>query len=484
MWPASGAPTKSGARADATDGLGVKKYPILGADGAKLVKEDLETGWSIGGAADDLARTQFAQIVTEATNRSGYVIPEQDIGGLVQTNGATGQVLVKPFTAFRSGLTSGTQQDLLSAYYAGSTETVTTPLPGVGNHRWDLLYAIIAETDSDSESRLVENPGTEVIAAQTVNTRHKSVVTLAWVQGTAAGTGTTPYPAGNFPALPTPSAGQAHIPIAYVHVSYSATPSTVSYGVDAIINDPQHAKMNPLVGGVSVGSVGLVQLDVTPNYGRLGDTKGLVTGTGTPWTTGTGNRPGFFLEPVLGETKVYLLLDFRGGGAIGSAWAVINQPILDPADTTSAIYRRLGPYSLSDRIFEGRLFPASSDATENWAWNQAASAGNRVFPTRHAHTATHPSPIEGLGNTVYKNGDFETASGFTAGDWFLACLFKDVLSSGTNSDIALLVRKAAGGGYTQGAMYVATREATNGDIEGRAFWGHVTMTTRLNAFGF
>lgn len=464
----------------------MKKYPILGANGAKLVKEDLETGWSVGGVADDLARAQFAQITTEATNRSGYVVPEQDLGGLVQTNGATGQVLVKPFTAFRSGLTSGTQQDLLSAYYSGSTETVPTPLPVAGNHRWDLLYAIISETDTDSESRLVENPSTEVIAAQTVNTRHKSSVTLAWVQGTSTATATTPYPAASFPALPTPSAGTAVIPLAYVHVSYSATPSTVSYGVNAIINDPQHAKLNPLVGGVSVGSVGLVQHDATPNYGRLGDTKGLVTGTGAVWTTGSGNRPGYFLEPVLGETKVYLLLDFRGGGSIGSSWAVINQPILDPADSTSAIYRRLGPYSLLDRIYEGRLFPASADATENWAFNQAASAGNRVFPTRHARTgpALHPSPVEGLGNSIYPNADFDTAAAFATGDWLLACLFKDVLSSGTNSDIALLVRKASGGGFTQGAMYVATREATNGDIEGRAFWGHVTMTTRLNAFGF
>lgn len=464
----------------------MKTYPILGADGAKLVKEDLEAGWSAAGTVDDIVRAQLAQILTEATNRSGYVVPEQDLGGLVQTNGATGQVLVKPFTAFRSGLTTGTQQDLLSAYYAGSTETVPTPLPTVGNHRWDLLYAIIAEQDTTSESRLVENPSTEVIAAQTVNTRHKSVVTLAWVQGTSASTGTTPYAAANFPALPTPSAGQAVIPLAYIHVSYSATPSTVTYGVNAIINDPTAAKLNPLNGATSVGSAGLVQVSSTPAYSRLGDVKGLVTGSGSPWTTGAGNRPGYFLEPVLGETKVYLLLDFRGGGSIGSSWAVINTPIIDPADSTSAIFRKLGPYSLLDRIFEGRIFPATSDITENWAFNQAAGAANRVFPTTHARSgpALHPSPVEGLGNSIYPNADFDTAAAFATGDWLLACLFKDVLSSGTNSDIALLVRKASGGGYTQGAMYVATREATNGDIEGRAFWGHVTMTTRLNAFGF
>ena len=464
----------------------MKTYPILGADGAKLVKEDLEAGWSAAGTVDDIVRAQLSQILTEATNRSGYVVPEQDLGGLVQTNGATGQVVVKPFTAFRSALTTGTQQDLLSAYYAGSTETVTTPLPTAGTHRWDLLYAIISEIDTTSESRLVENPSTEVIAAQTVNTRHKSQVTLAWVLGTSTATGTTPYPAASFPALPTPSAGQAVVPLAYIHVSYSATPSTVTYGVNAIINDPAAAKLNPLNGATSVGSAGLVQVSSTPAYSRLGDVKGLVTGSGSPWTTGAGNRPGYFLEPVLGETKVYLLLDFRGGGSIGSSWAVINTPIIDPADSTSAIFRKLGPYSLLDRIFEGRIFPATSDITENWAFNQAAGAANRVFPTTHARSgpALHPIPVEGLGNSIYPNADFDTAAAFATGDWLLACLFKDVLSSGTNSDIALLVRKASGGGYTQGAMYVATREATNGDIEGRAFWGHVTMTTRLAAFGF
>ncbi len=448
----------------------MEQYPIVGANGLKLVKEDLEDSWKLAGTVGDKVLAQLAQVPTSAGDRSGWLVPVED-GPVIQPNGATGTVLVKPFTAYRGPITAETSRGLMSAFFAGSVETVPTPLPTAGNHNWYLLYAIVAETDAQAESRMVEDPTTEVVAAQTLNTVHKSTVTLAWVQGAVAPTATDPYPAGDFPALPVPAAGQAHVIIGYVHVHTSATPATVTYGVDVLYNAPHLAKVNPQTGAESVSLAAFGRVSGTPgNMVALTDVKALATTAGTGINNPAGKRPAAFFEPVSGGRKIWIPLSFGGATVIGTAWTVLGGTggaIITP-DTAKDIHGH-NPVDLLNRMFVGEL--RVSHGGSAWAHDQDSTAADCVWPTtmpRVAGPTNANPPVKGMGNTIRGNAEFDTESALGAGSWYLACMFRAALGDGDDgNNIALLVRRVTSGGYTAGAMHVAATEGLAGKLDGK-----------------
>lgn len=440
------------------------QYPIVPADGYKLVSEDVEAGWELAGTATDKVRAMLAQVAVASSNRTGWVVPRSE-GPIVVPAGATGTVTVNPFTAYRSPAGSETVDDLLSAFYAGSTETVPTPLPTAGNHRWDLLYAIVSETDGTSESRLVEDPSTGVVAAQTVNTRHRSVVTLAWVQGTSAATATNPYPSANWPALPTPASGEAHIPLAYVHVEYDATPAAVTYTIHKLAPVAPVARINPQTGAVQCHGAGLVFTGGTEVV-NTSDPKASVTSSQTyQWPRAlAGNRTKAFIEQPNGQMSLWIHFDFYGATLFGANWTVLTTPIFTPS--AAANLGQYAPIDWTNRWFMGRL--AMSRQGETFAHDFGGASAARM-PTQVPSAGAVPNVCHGTGNTIASDDYFDAMGGIVAGDWYVACYFADVLSSGAANDLALLVRKSAsGGGYTQGAMYLAAREAVANTIDDRS----------------
>lgn len=440
------------------------KYPIVAADGLKLALEDVEEGWLLAGTTADKLRAQLAQVSVSAGDRTGWAVPVAD-GPIVVPNGATGTVKVNPFTAYRGPNGSETTQDLLASFYAGSNETVPTPLPSAGNHRWDLLYAVISETDSDSESRLVEDPVTGDVGAATVNTRHKSVVTLAWVQGTAAATATNPYPAANWPAIPTPAAGEAIVPLAYVHTEYDATPGSVTYTVHKLAPVAPVARINPQTGAVQCHGAGLVHIG-SGDLVNTSDVKASATSSRTyQWPRAlAGNRTKAFIEQPNGQMSLWIHFDLYGATLIGANWTILSTPIFTP--DASANLGQYAPIDWKNRWFMGRL--AMSRQSETFAHDFGGASAARM-PTAVPGVGAMPVHCDGAGNTVASDDYFDAMGGIVAGDWYVACYFADVLSSGAANDLALLVRKSAsGGGYTQGAMYLAAREAVANVIDDRS----------------
>lgn len=442
----------------------MEKYPILGADGAELVREDLEAGWALAGTVDDKVRAMLSQLPIPGSSRMGFVVPAAD-GPLVRSNGASGTVSVAAFTAYRSPVSPETAQTVATAFYAGSTETVPTPLPSAGNHRWDLLYARITDADSDAETRQVGDPASSSIGSSVVNTRHKGVVTLAWVQGISQPQATNPYPLASFPTTPAPGASEAIIPLAYVHVEDDATPATVTYDIDRLANVAPVAVINPQTGAAAAQAAGLSYVGGTSDLMHMADVKGIATSSDTyrwPQTSGA-HRTKAFLEPVAGDRRLWLSFDFYGSSFIGASWQILPVPLLTPDQTAPA--GQYCPFDLKGRWFMGQLAMSESGLTFSRAQGFGTVA---VFPTRMPHATPPPIFCPGLGNSVRANSDFETEAGLVAGDWYLACMFRDVLQSGASNDLALLVRRSAsGGGFVQGAMYLAVREAVANVIDGR-----------------
>lgn len=449
------------------------KFPIIATDGIKLALEDLEAGWSVAGSAGDKVRAMLAQVPIESGDRKGYVVAAQD-GPIVISNGSTGTVKVQPFTGYRSPQGSETTLDLLTGFYIGSTESVPTPLPASGNHRWDLLYAIISDTDSDAETRQVEDPVTGDLANATVNTRHKSVVTLAWVKGSESAQATTTYPAGNWPALPTPLAGQAHVPLAYVHVFDDATPATVTYDRKRVFNMPQKPRFNPAAGALSVGGGGLARIGGTAGYAEVDDLKSIVTGATVIPTVVGGDRPSYFIETPRDEIRLTLPWNFRNSAVIGTSWIVFPTQIVP-----------LGLIDWKNRWFEGRFYVSEAVGSLEWAHDGTVSSSARVWPSTMPVTVASKQPRFGLGNTIAPCVPFETESGLSAGDWYVACMIRDVLGAGANSDLAVLVRRSAtSGSFVQGGMYFAAREATSGDLDNRVGIVKLDITGPMFPLGF
>lgn len=457
----------------------MEQYPILAVDGEKLVKEDVDDGWKLAGTVGDKVLAQLAQVAVASGSRTGWVVPVED-GPIVVSDGATGKVKVKPFAMYRSPLTGETTRDLMSAFYAGSSESVPTPVPSSGNHRWDLLYAVISETDAVSESRLVEDPATEVISAQTINTRHRSQVTLAWVQGTVAATATDPYPAANWPALPAPASGQAHVPLAYVHVEYDATPATVNYTVHKIAPVAPVARINPQTGAVSTNGAGLAFINSSPVVANSIDAKTIATTTGAnQWPRALGgNRPKAFIEQPNGQRSLWIHFDLVGASLVTAAWSIVPAPLFTP-DAAHAAY---SPIDWKNRWFMGRL--ALGRQGETFAHDFGGASAARL-PTMVPSAGAMPFHCDGAGNTVASDDYFDAMGGaIVAGDWYVACYFADVLSSGAANDLAVVVRKSATAGiHTQGGMYLAVREVTANALDDRAGLIKLDCTGPFSALG-
>lgn len=446
---------------------------VIWADGEKVILEDLNALGVQSGSAGDGVFGATKRIFVEQTNAKGYVEPWAD-GPLVLANGASGTLLVRPFRAFKSATGSTTtpgtdtasedtqtHEQVISAYYGGGSATVPTP-PTVasGNVRWDILYAIVTETDSDQASRLV-TPAGGVGGVQTIFTRHKAVVTLAWVQGTAITEGTVPI-SGQLGQLPMPAAGTAVIPLAYVRVNKTNTPSTTTYTYDQIANCPRLARPNGSThsnAGVSarLDTGAAIQIDPVSLLT-------LSAANGGWGTNAADKRPASYIGQIKPGGEIWLTLGpFSTTVAhktFAAGWTVLTTPLASP-DVASVLHD-YQPTDWRNRLFFARLsWGEANSATCAFAWDPSVAASARKMPA--------PDAIEGgsgigvlrysSGNSVAENTVFNASSGIAG--YRVIAMFHDVANqAGAADDIALLVNTSTG------ALHIAAREATANAVNG------------------
>jgi hypothetical protein len=421
----------------------METFPILPSvtvagvvQGEKLVSDDVNPGWQLAGTIDDYIRAELEGPPLSGGTSTGWAKCEVP-GPIVIPDGASdGSVLVKPFTAVMNGLTN---RAMWSCYFAGQTIAVATPLPTNGNQRWDLLYAILSQADGSQDNRLFASSTTGVKSTQSINTRHAPSVALAWVQGASAATGTDPYP--TMPTLSAPPAGQVYVPLAYVQVQYSATPSTVAYGINSF------AQCAPLIRlrETSGAEVEMVAPCVTDGAGTaIGamSPTAIITGVtkahgGFGTTPANSYRPPRFIEPCSGGVKLWIPLIF-GTGTWANAWSILSKPFAGPAlsngDPASGA---MGRASFINRFFRSSLNfdtsannGASSAEINNWShdpnvvtykilptsvpanasggypnWDRMQVNGSGSFPYPQLFAT-----LWSIGNSNNRNGDFETLS--------------------------------------------------------------------------
>ena len=440
----------------------MREFPIF-VDGEELDLEDVEAAALLAGVADDAAHLRDTKIVVEGTNRKAWIVPWHE-GPIVIGNGATGQVYVRPFTIYMSpgGATtnpgtedaSGGSEDITnvkSAFWPGGAISVPVPLPTAGNARWDFLYAIITETDSGSAARVVRDPVTTARGTQTIFTRHKATVTLAFIQGTP-GIAANPYPAASFPAVPAPIAGAAHSPLAAIRVNFSATPATVTYGIDDIANEPRLSRPNPQEGSIVGGGASMGgQADGNP---QPTDITTLATIPSNAWPlTGSNVRPSSFIEKMAGGGKRWIHLgpfvNTVGHETFGTSWTILTAtPIFTPALAGGApaevAIHDDDPIDWAGRWFFARM--VSGDTAKS-AHDVTAdrTSGHLPGPTNHG-------PFHVAGNSFRSNQVMDAAFGVAADTWGYAAVFTDVLGTGhSDTAIALLVK------FSDGALYLAGR---------------------------
>ncbi len=473
----------------------MRTYPIM-QNGEKVVLDDLNAAFLAAGNADDDVRASLNKIFIETTNRLGYVQPWHD-GPIVVNNGSTGTVQVRPFEAFRSpvgaatnggtedatstpGVTGDLHGDMTSAFYAGSGTAgfaIATPLPTSGNMRWDLLYAIISDADGSPAARLVKDPVLKTISTQTINTRHAPSVTLAWVQGTASPVGTDPYPSANMPALPTPPAGVAYVPLALVQVQYAATPSSVSYTTNAIANIPRLARQNPQT-GANISSILAVSSKKTAANGLIADAYDLITlgSAAGGWATspggdGFGIRPVRWVDPGQGSLELWIAVGpFYAGGtpAFGTSWTFLTDyPIAAPNPLGSSLGANLtggkGPLGSPQVNFLNRWFQGSlvySLSTALFAHDPTTATHRRMPSTLNVGGGGSTFQTFAWGQSVAEDTDWESVE-YSFPGFRVAAIFRAV-NGVSGDDLGVFVRSVDGALFLGGRSNGGAGAINNG----------------------
>lgn len=171
---------------------------------------------------------------------------------LVHPDPAGGKVRIRAFRAAVSSTDTSTNLERVRGIRSGhlqpsnvagwSTQNIT--LNASGDPRWTLVYAALTpDTDGDTDTVLVQNVSSGIVAATSVVLNKKTTVTLGMVDGTPAASPT-------YPAIPADAAGVYYIPLAYVLVPDGFGTSTV-VDPEAIYEVAPVAAINSATGGTT-----------------------------------------------------------------------------------------------------------------------------------------------------------------------------------------------------------------------------------------
>lgn len=350
-------------------------------DGQAIIQSDYNLLGEVSSLADDrllaelLRMTPFnGSSATRGILRAGHSTSGNT--ALVAPNGASGSVLVSPFRAVIGGRTAVATdaqkawRDIRSALSVAEgatalTQAVSLAANASGNPRWDLVYAqVTIDANGPTTSRLVKDPSSGVVAAQTIAQFSRCTVTLGVVTGTAAA---SPV----WPTITSDAGSNYYIPLAYVRVpnGFSASSTVLTKDI---------AEKAPVLSIGESATGGRVSVQTSSHE--------LSTARQQAWGS-SGNRPNIWMPPTMsGGESLIAYLDFSD--ATSSNWSHQDNDVVDARDWRGRLCFGFVAVRASTGSPPG--FSTSLDAAP--AWNTAAGA--QGFPD-----STNPNYMEASGGT-------------------------------------------------------------------------------------
>lgn len=343
---------------------------------------------------------------------------------------STGKVLVYPFRALIGSRVEESDdaldnwREIRSGIFMGSDtafaeEVSFSSNPGIYS-RWDLVYAkVIPDQLQTPVTRYVKTSGDPGMVVPTAISLYLyTFIDLLTVTGTASAT-----PA--LPSLPTDTAEQFFIPLAYVRIVTGYTSATTIDPTDVFEVAPQIRIAN--VTGVSTAR------PYSTGFDKAGPVLSKSVGGVSDWGF-TGSRPPTFMPPSMtGEEILYIALDVLDGSS--SNWSQDDDTILDD----SRDWR--------NRVFQWTV-QGSNLSSDQYAWEQGTSAGE-VIPAGYEsvnYTALTPKITVGMGNSfqelVPASGKYSVA--YLTDDNFAPVGSSDVIDIYVDPDTGYLKFKVTG----------------------------------------
>lgn len=387
-------------------------------NGQQVIVDDFNLLGRTAGLADDRILAEiFRPIVFDETNVSKGILPygvhSQNNADLIEPGIGAGKIRVNPFRALIGSRTSyhtstlDNWRDVRSAICVGTSQLSNSIgfAAASGSPRWDLVYAAVAvDANGPSVTRKVKNPVTKVITGTTVHTYLQTTVTLLTLAGTPSATPT-------FPAAPADTGSTYYIPIAYVWIPTSYSP-TYTFGANSVVTVANCISLSLSTGGRAI--------EVADQQYKAGGT--VVTAT---------NQQGWLAAPP----HAYIPPTQTGELSLRVA--------IDMANTSVGSHSHAGGAVIDSRDWRGRYCFYRADIAFDgspWPWEDGVSptAGNIAFASASLDDGTGNGIKLGSGQTIIQN-----FNGTVAGTSLLA--FIAASDSIANADFAIYCDHTDGG---------------------------------------
>ncbi len=212
-------------------------------NGQQIQQQDLNLLGELSGLADDRVFAELFRLAPfDGTTVARGILPTGHAGSLtteslINANGATGTVLVRPFRALVGSRVAASVEgrknwrDIRSVLSVAEGSTALNATAGItanasGNPRWDLVYAsVTVDVDGPSVTRKVKDVTTKAVSSQSVATYKTATLALNVLAG-------TPDPSPVWPSVPADSGTTYQIPLAYIRVPNGFTASSTVGATD------------------------------------------------------------------------------------------------------------------------------------------------------------------------------------------------------------------------------------------------------------
>lgn len=336
----------------------MEKKVQLVLDGQELTPTDVNDLGVNSALADDRVLAELLRLAPY--NGGAYAKAIAPFAHSGTTNPATvqpgtGGVVVSPFRAVvgtrvassSSGIDNW--RDIRSVVFVGGAASLTLAVPldaettGVGQGRWDLIYAeVTVDADTTTEARYKKDPTSKLVSAANIVTRVQTTIAIKVVKGTAAA-----YSFAGFPLLPSDSSTVINIPLAYVGLANGFGPATVL--APNSIHD-----VAPLPAcGTAFG------------LSSAGPPDGSFSVTGTVQTRAFASTPAgrsqlYLPASMVGTQSLFIPVDMQTGSAGG--WSHQSGDVIDSSDWRNRIFKWIA-----------MVVPASE--TRSFAWAATGTVG-------------------------------------------------------------------------------------------------------------
>ena len=269
--------------------------------------------------------------------------------------GPTADYLVNPYEHWRG---------VRSRVYPGYLTKGLNPNSS-GAVRWDLVYAkLMPDQPSATESRKVKSPSDGSISTQTISPYLTTTVSIAAVTGTGS----------DLPSLPTPSAGEYLIPLAYVRVPAGFNNSTVLDPED-IWDVAPTMEIDASTGAVALKPA-TCQFTPAGGVNKIGN---------QTYSAVDGSRPTVYMPPSMSGGTSRLI-------AIDLASAVVSHANGDVIDES---------LEWRDRLFKWSVFAHATADTPAFPWEAPISVSEDKIVPSAINGATGSTAAQGLGQSLF-----------------------------------------------------------------------------------